>query len=338
MGFISGLAGSDFVNAEDRGQFVLEMEMPAGTSLEETSRLSEAGEKKLLENPEFKTVFTLVGPDGEVNKARWRVETTPKAERSISLPALQDVARRAAAAGAPGAKIVVTEPPFVEGAATEAPIMINVRGNTYEDIEPVARKLTGILGQTPGVQDIQMKYTPGRPELRVDVDRAKAADRGLTMAQVAMAVRGAVEGEEAGKLRQGKDEVPIRVRLQEGDRQRPEDLASLSVRTPQGVMLLGDVATFTRGEGPQVIERENRSRQIQIWAAPSNRPLGDIVTDIQPQIDKLQLPKGTGISYDGQIKMMRTTAPWGWRCCSAWSSSTSSWRRSSRASFTRSRS
>ncbi len=304
MGFISGLTGSDFVNAEDRGQFVLEMEMPAGTSLEETSRLSEAGEKKLLENPEFKTVFTLVGPDGEVNKARWRVETTPKASRSITLMALQDEARKAAAAGAPGAKIVVTEPPFVEGAATEAPIMINVRGNTYDDIEPVARKLTGILGQTPGVQDIQMKYTPGRPELRVDVDRAKAADRGLTMAQVAMAVRGAVEGEEAGKLRQGKDEVPIRVRLQEGDRQRPEDLASLSVRTPQGVMLLGDVATFTRGEGPQVIERENRSRQIQIWASPSNRPLGDIVADIQPQIDKLQLPKGTGISYDGQIKMM----------------------------------
>ncbi len=304
MGFISGLTGSDFVNAEDRGQFVLELELPAGTSLEETSRLSAVGENKLLENPEFKTVFTLVGPDKEVNKARWRVETTPKSERTITLMALQDEARRIAAEAAPNAKIVVTEPPFVEGAATEAPIMINVRGNTYDDIEPLARSVTKILGQTPGIQDIQMKYSPGRPELRVDVDRERAADRGLTMAQVAMAVRNAVEGEEAGKLRQGKDEVPIKVRLQEGDRQRPEDLASLSVRSPRGAIMLGDVARFTRGEGPQVIERENRSRQIQIWASPSGRPLGDIVTDIQPLLDKLEMPKGSSLSYDGQIKMM----------------------------------
>jgi multidrug efflux pump subunit AcrB len=64
------------------------------------------------------------------------------------------------------------------------------------------------------------------------------------------------------------------------------------------------VANFTRGEGPQVIERENRSRQIQIWAAPKGRALSEIVTDIQPAIDKLRLPKGTSISYDGQIRMM----------------------------------
>ncbi len=305
MMFVSNLTGADFVSEEDRGQFAVEMELPAGTSLEETARISDAAERLLLQNDDIETVFATIGPDGEVNKALWRVNTTSKTERpGVTLRDLRDAARTAAATAAPHAKIVVTEPPFVEGAGTEAPIMINVRGESYEDIVPVATSLQDLLSQTPGVEDIQVKYTPGRPELRVDVDRARAADRGLSMAQVALAVRNALEGEEGGRLRQGKDEVPIRVRLQKDDRARPDDFANLSLTTPSGPVRLADVATFTRGEGPQVIERENRSRQIQVWASPHGRALSEIVEDIQPAIDALELPKATSITYDGQIRMM----------------------------------
>src|SRR5581483_10953704 len=116
--------------------------------------------------------------------------------------------------------------------------------------------------------------------------------------------RTAMEGEEAGTLRQGKDEVPIRVRLTEQNRDRPDEIASLTLRTPRGAAKLSDVARFTRGEGPQVIERENRSRQIAIWATPIGRPLGDIVKEIQPAIAKMALPTGTSIAYDGQIRLM----------------------------------
>src|SRR5690606_28243 len=129
------------------------------------------------------TIFSLVGADGDVNKARWRINTTAKMDRpGVTLTDLKDAAREAAASAAPGAKIVVTEPPFVEGAGTEAPIMINVRGESYDDIVPVATTISNLLNQMPGVEDVQLKYTPGRPELRVDVDRPRAADRGLTMA------------------------------------------------------------------------------------------------------------------------------------------------------------
>jgi hydrophobic/amphiphilic exporter-1 (mainly G- bacteria), HAE1 family len=303
MGFIARLTGSEFVNAEDRGQFVVEIELPAGTSVEETSRLVDPAERRMLENPEVKTVFSTIGPDQEVNKVRWRVVTTPKDQRSVSIHALKAEGRRIAAA-VPGAKVVVTDPPFVEGAATEAPIMIDVRGETYEDIQPLANKIGTLLRTTPGIQDVNVKFTPGRPELQVELDRAKAAERGLSVAQLAGAMRIAMQGEEAGKLRQGKDEVPIRVRLEEQDRQNPEQLAGLTLATPRGPIKLGDFAHFGRGEGPQVIERENRSRQIQIWASPVGRPLGDIVTDIQPAIAKLELPKGASIFYDGQIRLM----------------------------------
>ena len=309
MGFVGKLMGNEFVSAEDRGQFVVEVELPAGTSLDETDRISAAAEKAFLADKQVQLVYATVGPNGEANKSQWRVVTTPKALRpGVSLSSIKDVARKAVAKVAANAKVNVSDPAFVEGAQTEAPIMIDVRGGSgtgYDTLAPVAEQVGQILRTTPGVQDVQVKYTPGRPELRVDIDRERATEQGLSVAQVAMSVRTAIEGDEATRLRQGKDEIPIRVRLRKSDRATPDDLRLLTLTTPRGAIKLGDVARFTRGEGPQVIEREDRNRQIQIWATPRGRPLGDIITDMEPRMKALTLPKDVTYAYDGQVRMMK---------------------------------
>jgi hydrophobe/amphiphile efflux-1 (HAE1) family protein len=305
MGFVGKLMGNEFVAAEDRGQFVVDVELPAGTALDETDRISGLAEHKLLDNSLFKLVYATIGKDGETNKASWRILTLSKRQRKQKLPELKDMARKAVADVAPYAKVNVTDPAFVEGAQTEAPIMIDVRGSSYDDIAPAANEVAQILRTTPGVQDVQVKYTPGKPELRVEVDRNRAADQGIAVAQVAMSLRTAMEGEEATRLRQGKDEIPVRVRLASNDRANGSDLERLTIWSPKGSVQLRDIARLSRAEGPQVIEREDRSRQIQIWAAPRGRALGDIVDDVRPRIDKLKLPAGTTYAFDGQIRMMK---------------------------------
>ncbi|RYE93541.1 MAG: efflux RND transporter permease subunit, partial [Myxococcales bacterium] len=304
MGWVAGLMGSEFVNAEDRGQFVVEGELPAGTSLAETSAVALRAEEAFLKHPHTRVIFSTLGPDGEVNKVRWRVVMSKKADRpGVSLNDLQDAARRAMAEQH-FPKVSVTEPPFVEGAGTEAPIMISVRGESYATIAPAAEQVAAVLRSTPGMDDVQVKYTPGRPELQVDVDRQRAADQGLTVSQVALALRNALEGDEVTKLRQGKDEVPIRVRLGQTDRASASDLERVTLSTPRGPVKLLDVAKLTRGEGPQVIEREDRRRQIVIWATPKGRALGEIAEEIKPRIAALTLAKDVTVFYDGQIKQM----------------------------------
>lgn len=305
MGFIAKLTGQEFVNAEDRGQFILEAELPAGTSLAETARQTEAVEKAMLDHPQFRVVFATIGEGDQVNKVKWRVVTSPKMERKETLAQLKQVARQAAAQ-LQGAKIAVADPPFVEGASTEAPIMINVRGREFPDIEKAANDIEKILRATPGVGDIQVRYSPGRPELQVSLDRVRAADRGVSAAEVAMTLRSAVEGEEAGKLRQAnqKEDVPIKVRLDQSYRTDAASLASLTVPSARGPVKLGDVVNILRSEGPQVIERENKNRQITIWATPINRPLGDVAAEFQPQVAKLTLAPGMSVAYDGQLRMM----------------------------------
>jgi hydrophobic/amphiphilic exporter-1 (mainly G- bacteria), HAE1 family len=305
-GQIMGIMGSDFVNAEDRSQMVLDVELAAGTSLEETSRQSLALERELLADPLIKTVFATLGPNGDVNKASMRVITVPKQERKVGLLAIKDKVR-AMAGKIPGAKVAITEPPFVEGAGTQAAIMINCRGTSYETLAPYAERVGDALRTTAGVADVQVRYTPGRPEMRVEIDRQRAADQGLAVAQVAMALRTAMEGEEAGKMRQGKDEVPIRVRLRGQDRAGAADLGRITLGSPRGTVALADIARLTRGEGPQVIDREARMRQIAVWATPNGRSLGDIVKDLQPKLDALKAPAGITYTYDGQIKDMTDT-------------------------------
>lgn len=302
---IAGLTGVDFVNQEDRGQFVVDIELPAGTKLAETAAALQPAESRLMADNRFVTILSTLGPSGEVNKVKWRVVTLPKDKRSATLNELRDVARATIASTLPGARVVVTDPPFVEGAATEAPIMVQVRAPDYDSLAPLAKQFETALKGVPGIIDVDMKYTPGQPELRVAVDRDRAARAGVPVATVALALRAAIEGDEAGKLRQGKDDVPIRVRLDKGDRANMVDVLQMTIWTPKGPVALADLATVEHGEGPSAIEREDRERQIVIWAAPKGRSLGDLVPEMNAAFAKIPLPPGASFHLDGQVRQMQ---------------------------------
>jgi multidrug efflux pump subunit AcrB len=258
-----------------------------------------------MEDKRFVTVLSTLGPNGEVNKIKWRVVTLPKDKRTASLNELRDVARNVIQATLPGARVVITDPPFVEGAMTEAPIMIQVRAPDYDTLAPLAKQFESALKGIPGIIDVDMKYTPGQPELRVAVDRDRAARAGVPVATVALALRAAIEGDEAGKLRQGKDDVPIRVRLEKGDRATMESVLQMTIWTPKGPVALADLATVEHGEGPSAIEREDRERQIVIWAAPKGRSLGDLVPEMNAAFAKITLPPGGSFHFDGQVRQMQ---------------------------------
>ena len=141
--------------------------------------------------------------------------------------------------------------------------------------------------------------------MRVQVDRDRAAQAGVPMASVAGTLRAAVEGAEAGKLRLGGDEIPIRVRLGEADRGSASDMLAMTLWTAKGRIALGDVASVERGEGPNVIEREDRQRQIRIYAWPMGRSLGEMVPEFEAAFMKIETPPGAGYTFDGEVRNMR---------------------------------
>jgi hydrophobic/amphiphilic exporter-1 (mainly G- bacteria), HAE1 family len=300
---VNMLNGMDFVSPEDRSQMVVDLEFPSGTRLEETAERVRQAELEVMKDPRFTVLFSTLGHGGDVNKASWRVLTVPKNQRKEGIAVLKEVVR-AKITGIPDASITISDPPFMEGGGVDAPIIVQVRGNSYEDLAPLAAQFTKAMKEIPGIADVKMKYNAGAPELRVTVDRERAARAGVPVAGIAMAVRTAIEGEEAGKFRDGKDEVPIKVRLSERDRRTADDVFQMTMQTPAGPVALSDLAHVERGDGPSVIERESRQRQIVITAGTAGRSLGEIVKDMDAAFAKIKMPEGTGFHYDGQVRNM----------------------------------
>ncbi len=298
------LMGSEFTAPEDRGQFIMSIDLPAGTSLTETSARLERAEKEVSADKRFVNVYSTIGVLGDSHRAEWRVITTPKWERKESVWKLAEFARARVEQAAPEAEIFVSPPSFVEG-LRDLPMAIYVRGENFADLESIANKYAEVLRSIHGVRDVDVQYSPGKPEVQVSVDHQVASQRGVPTAMIARTLRSAVDGEVATVFRDGSDTVDVRVRLREEDRGSKATIGALKVQTPTGALIpVSDVAALRWADGPAMIQRHNRQRVIVVGAAPDGRPLGEVVAEFEKKIAPIKLPEGVTWKLEGQAKMM----------------------------------
>ena len=252
--------------------------------------------------PGVTAVYAVAGPQEDVRKARWRVKLVDKNARKDGIE-LYKQRVRAILARDPQLLASVSDPPVIESAGDFPPIMVQVVGRDFAALRKEAQFVADTLRAIPGTTDVELKDSPGKPELEVAVRRAEAARLGIPAGTVAFQVRLATEGEVAGKVREGRRDADIRVRLAAEDRGSQRALEQMWVHTPHGPVSLAQVATFERAEGPAVIEHEQRERQISVWAqiAPGH-DLGTVVKAVRARLDAHALPPGYSYYWNGQMK------------------------------------
>jgi hydrophobic/amphiphilic exporter-1 (mainly G- bacteria), HAE1 family len=303
-GSIAGASrlGAEFVPAEDRSQFVVDLTLPEAASLQETTQRIAEAEASLRRIPEVRDMYAIVGLSGDVNKGRLRVLTVGKAHRERGVAAIKEEAR-ALLSSLPATQVNLSDPPTIEGLGDYYPIMVRVTGPDLEKVRRQADQIAGILEKIPGTADVRVDANPPRPELQIQVDRSLASDTGVSAASMATQLRLAIDGQIAGKLREGTDETDIRVRLAEKDRATPEKVRGMEVVTPSGLRRIADVAAVTLQDGPSVIEHENRERQIAVYAQiAKGAALGDVAAQLKARVAELERPAGYQVLYDGQMK------------------------------------
>lgn len=305
---VSGISamkvGAEFVAVEDRSQFMVDLKLGNGASLKETETRAMTAEQLIKRIPEVTDIYTLVGIQGDTNKARLRVLTVPKDKRKKGIGAIKEEARALLLPELPATDVALNDPPVIEGAGDFYPIMIRLIGPDLDKVQVEAEKVAGYL-KAMGAQtaDVRVEVNPPRPEVQVSIDRARAHDVDLTSAMLGTQVRLALNGQVAGKLREGFDETDIVVRLAEKDRASPEDIKRLDIFTPRGLRSVTDVANVETHDGPTIIERHNRERQIAVYSnLGKNAALGDVAAALREQVAKNPLPPGYSVVYDGQIK------------------------------------
>jgi HAE1 family hydrophobic/amphiphilic exporter-1 len=300
--------GTEFVPAEDRGQFEVIAELPPGTSFEQSESMIGDLERRLLTIPDVTQVFSTVGVNGDPLKANLRVRATAKHERDRTLVDLKTEAR-AKIAEVPLLKAIVTDPEFMQGAPTQAPLSIYVRGDDIEALQRLSDEIVAKIRQVPGTVDVDSTLESGQPEMVARVNRAMAADLGFDVGSVASQLRGMVEGIVPTKLRDGDKEYDIRVRLSPEFRNDFQAIARAPMYSPGGALIrTSDIATMEPGIGPTSINREQRRRQAMIGVELSDRPLGDVTTDVAQVMATVQMPANFEWGFAGDVELMQESA------------------------------
>ena len=156
--------------------------------------------------------------------------------------------------------------------------------------EQVAERMKGV----EGLRDILLGTEQGKPEMRIALDRDRAAEQGLSVYQVASTARTAVLGTEVGKFRLAGDEWDMRVRFDEKWRDTVEKVEDIEILAPTGRNVrLGNVADIEYDTGPLRISREGQERKVAVTCNVSGRDVGSAVEDIKRALADLKLRAAT---------------------------------------------
>jgi hydrophobe/amphiphile efflux-1 (HAE1) family protein len=302
------IIGTEFVPNEDRGEFVVMVDLPPGLAFDETVKRVSEVERALFDTPEVRQVFTTVGAGGQTRKSQLRVHTTRKDERDVKLEDIK-AGLRVRLKAIPFAEIKVADPEFMQGAPYEPPINVYVRGNDMTELKRLSDDLVARIRAIPGAVDVGTTLVSGQPELVAHVDRARAADLGFSVGSVGMQVRNMVEGLVPSKLREEDHEFDIRVRLAPAFRNDSLALAAAPIHAPGGaVVRTSDLVRMQPGVGPSSIDREQRVRQAKIGVDLQGRALGDVTADIQKLLDASAIPSTFQVGFAGDVELMQESA------------------------------
>ncbi len=307
----------------DEGQISIDIESSPGTRLEYTDTIVQAIEERLADKqqyPEIKDMSATVGLLGgaflgagdvggqygnvylALHKRRARVRAGQRSDVALA----EDLRR--ALADIPGATIKVNTVQGMGGGAGQAPLQLQFLSNDLTQLSRVAEEMRRKVAQVPGLLYVDTSSKPGRPEVRVRIDRERLADLGLTVAQVGADLRTAFAGMELSKYREMGEEYDLRLELAEANKRRVADVgeAVLGVTKTGQVVRVRDVATISMSTGPSRIDRANRQRTVTLSAYYDPNVLN--LRAAQREIDRLVEETDLGdvtASWSGQVEMFK---------------------------------
>src|SRR5712671_5929010 len=298
------LVGASFFGTEDQSEVNIALETPPGSNLAYTRIKAEEAARMARTHKEVTFTFTtLGGSTGDVNVGNIYVRLIPKADRSIGA---EDFGRqlREEVGHIGGATMSVFTNDF-QGAQKQ--IQIEMRGGTSQQLATTAEAIAEQVKQVKGAVDVGLSTKGQKPELNVELNRGLAGTLGVTVGQVAQALRPAFAGIKAGDWVDPSDETrEVNVRLAPESRQRAADLEQLPlvVTGPDGqprTLPLGQIATVTQGLGPAQITHLNGDLVVTVQANTSNRPLTEVMKDINARIAKITFPPGVHMTQGGEV-------------------------------------
>jgi HAE1 family hydrophobic/amphiphilic exporter-1 len=299
----------DFIVADDMSEFEVVLETPPGSSLVQSDAIARRIEAELRAIPEVQHVFTNIGVRGGVQSNVTDVSIYVGLQH-LSLRArsqfdiMQAIRQRFRAY--PELRASVQQVSLVSGGGfRQTPFNLILRGPDLDRLTGFAGTLVQRLSAIPGFVDVDTAQAQRSPELQAQVDRHRAADLGIRMADVASTLRVLVGGEKVGFYREEGEQYDVRLRLAERFRRDASTLTDVTVPAASGQLVrLGNLARLVPGMSPAQIDRYAQERQITVVSNLYEKPLGEAMQQALRITAELGMPPGYQTVQLGQAKLM----------------------------------
>jgi HAE1 family hydrophobic/amphiphilic exporter-1 len=305
---LSRMIGKSFLPNEDMSEFQLVIDTPEGTSLQGMEKTVLGLTPQLLKIDGIAHVMPTIFE--RVNHSHILITLKPLGERRRTQEEVAGDVRQLMAAH-PGFKpTLVMRTPIGGGESASYPIQVNLTGPDLRQLSGYALRLLKDVQVMPAISDSKAVVNLSNPELRVAVDRQRAADLGVRISDLARALRLMVSGEdEISSYREKGERYPVTIRVREDQRSDMRAIGGLMVPSTRGEPVRVDnVATIERGFGPTIIQRFNRQFSMAIFAdIKPGQPLDQTLGVIGKQARALNLPPGYSYKFSGQSKLLDET-------------------------------
>ena len=304
LSLLTGL-GSELIPEISQGEFFVDLQLPPGTPVEQTSRRIEEVEAVIRQEPDVERYYTIVG-SGNQTGASAVEEREHIGQILVALgPGMLHEKETAVLEGLreglrdiPGVDYKFSRPALF---SFKQPIEVIVQGYNLQALKTYADRIRERLAQIPGLRDLKASTDGGNPEVQIHFDRQKLANYGLNINQAAGLLRNKIQGDIATELNELDRKIDIRVRVLEEDRRSLFDLENLLLDVPnRSPVHLSTVADIVLEEGPTEIRRIGPQRVALISASLVDRDLQSAVDEIDQALQEFELPPDMFTYVGGQ--------------------------------------
>ncbi len=306
------LLGTEFLPPSDEGEVRVSGEMEIGTRLDIVDQQTRLFEQVVFDSvPERIAAVTSVGASGwnpaDSAEGEIRLSLVPVSQRDRSNTEIADDLRRKLDGKVPGMTIRTRAPQgqflLERILGSDDGISVDIRGYDLETLSELTSRVIAEIEKIPGITDVDTSRDEGIPQQELYIDRAKAADVGVSVRDIAEALETAVAGSRAGDYRTFGNSYRILVQFKDAYQLSIEQVLDLTVRSESGEdVALRNLVTTRDGRGPTLIQRKDQQRVFEVTANIAGRDLGSVAADVDAALDRIPRPVGYDLMLAGNVE------------------------------------
>lgn len=298
-----------FVPTEDRGIIFMNLELPAGASLDRTSEVTERLYREVIEIPGVRGASMINGRNffsgaggsyalGFIPLDNWEDR---KAD-SLSIEVITEKLNRIAANTAPDATVNFFQPPSIPGFGASEGFEVQLldrTGGDFKELDRVATEFSGTLSEQNSIAFANNPFNTEFPQYQIDIDIARAKQSGVSVNEILSALQGYIGGIFAADFSRFGKQYRVYVQSLPQDRNTPQSLDMMYVRTESGEMApINQFISLERVYGPQSVSRFNLFNAVKLTGSAAHGfSSGDAIGDVNRLAE--ELPQGFDIAYSG---------------------------------------